>query len=297
MVHYENPLPVAANVVLNSKREVLLVKRKNEPHRGMWCLPIGFAEVGETIAQAAMRELREETGVEAEIIRLLDANSFSSDFYGDLLIVTFELEKISGTEKAGDDAEKVEYFPLDQLPPLAFSSNEKALRICAKVHRDEWAIQDSYQRLQEEQRSELLSDILLTLVRDAATDIAYSWVKDVQAGDTTPNYALANPQKLFDAAFTALSKFETWLQVSGGDEEMQTFYQALGKDRRDSGFSLDEVLSALTLLRKHVWTHARRQGVWEKPIDVYRVLELNRRIVLFFDKAIYHTALGFGKSV
>jgi len=78
---------------------------------------------------------------------------------------------------------------------------------------------------------------------------------------------------------------------------MQSFYQMLGRDRRDNGFSLDEVLSALTLLRKQVWTHARQQGVWERPIDVYRVLELNRRIVLFFDKAIYHTALGFGKPV
>ena len=84
-VFYQNPLPVAASVVLNKSREALLVKRRNDPHRGEWCLPIGFAELGETIGQAARRELREETGIEGQIIRLLDADSFDSEFYGELL--------------------------------------------------------------------------------------------------------------------------------------------------------------------------------------------------------------------
>lgn len=68
-VFYENPLPVAAAIVLNDRREVLLVKRRREPHRGEWCLPMGFAELGETIADAARRELREETGVEGSTDR------------------------------------------------------------------------------------------------------------------------------------------------------------------------------------------------------------------------------------
>ena len=59
------------------------------------------------------------------------------------------------------------------------------------------------------------------------------------------------------------------------------------------GFAVHEVLSSLTLLKKHVWSYAWNHGVWEKPIDVYRVLELNRRIAAFFDKAMYHTARGF----
>ncbi|MBU0718284.1 MAG: NUDIX hydrolase, partial [Planctomycetes bacterium] len=133
-VFYQNPLPVAGSVVLNENREVLLVKRKREPKKGMWCLPIGFAEVNETIADAACRELKEETGVKGQVMRLLDAGSFENDFYGDLLIVTFELQKIGGAEQAGDDAEKVSYFPLNWLPPLAFSANEKALEVCAKLH-------------------------------------------------------------------------------------------------------------------------------------------------------------------
>ncbi len=64
-------------------------------------------------------------------------------------------------------------------------------------------------------------------------------------------------------------------------------------ERSGQGFSAHELISSLTLLKKHVWTYTRTRGVWQRPIDVYRVLELNRRIALFFDRAIYHATLGF----
>ncbi|MCX8110540.1 MAG: zinc ribbon domain-containing protein, partial [Syntrophorhabdaceae bacterium] len=51
-IHYENPLPVASVILPNHSREVLLVKRAHEPYKDMWCFPIGFAEVGESIEDA-----------------------------------------------------------------------------------------------------------------------------------------------------------------------------------------------------------------------------------------------------
>ena len=59
---YKNPLPVVSSIVVVD-RELLLVKRKYEPHIGEWCLPSGFAETGESIQGAALRELEEETGI------------------------------------------------------------------------------------------------------------------------------------------------------------------------------------------------------------------------------------------
>lgn len=292
-VFYKNPLPVAATVLLNEQREVLLVKRRNEPHKGMWCLPIGFAELSETIAQAACRELAEETGVEGDVIRLLDADSYESDFYGDLLIVTFEVQKLGGKEQAGDDAEEVAYFSLDATPELAFSSNEKALRYCRQVHAEEWAIQDSFGRLQQDEEAELLSDDLVNLVRDHAEEVTKAWRAEVRSNPSTVSYAQADPEHLFERGYAAVSQFGRWLKGHEADGEVRAFYRALGEERRAGGFHLHEVLSSLTLLRKHVWTYARTRGVWERPIDVYRVLELNRRIALFFDRAMYHTARGF----
>ncbi len=295
-VFYHNPLPVAASVILNEDREVLLVKRKNLPLRGKWCLPIGFAETGETIGQAARRELQEEAGLEGRILRLLDADSYESDFYGDLLIVTFEMEVIGGTVRPGDDAEEVRYYPLKWLPPLAFPSNEKAVRFCAAGHEEEWAIQDSFKGLHSEDDNELLSDALVSMVQDHAEEVTHLWHEEVRSNPTTASYRDIDSDRLFQRGYVAISQFSQWLKGREADQEVRLFYRELGRERKVQGFAVHEVLSSLSLLRKHIWTYTRTRDVWERPIDVYRVLELNRRIALFFDKAIYNTVRGFEEA-
>ena len=295
-VAYRNPLPVAAAVVLNARREVLLVRRRNEPHVGMWCLPIGFAEVRETIAEAALRELHEEAGITGRVLRLLDADSFISDHYGDLLTVTFEVEKTGGSEVAGDDAAEVGYFTLDDRPPLAFAANEKAIEACRRAHADDWAIQDSFALLEREQPSPLLSDALLTLVRDRAVEVARLWGAEVRGNSTTRAYGRLDEGQLAAEAAAVLARFSHWWSGDDVRAEVRAFFRALGARRRAGGVELHEILSALMLLRKTIWTYARDQGVWERPIDLYRGLELDRRLVLFFDRAIYHASRGYAED-
>ncbi len=292
-VFYENPLPVAAAIVLNPQREVLLVRRRHPPHQGQWCLPMGFAEMGETIAEAALRELREETGVEGRVLRLVDTDSLPGEHYGDLLIVTFEVEKVGGQEQPGDDADEVCYFPLARRPALAFSSNEKALRQCVAAHLDDWAMQDSFAALQREQSRTLLSDDLVALVQNHAAEVVTNWLADVRSNVTTPSYHSFPAEPLRQRAEQVIAQFGRWLKGDEADSEVATFYRALAAERRTDGFKLHEVLSSLTLLKKHVWQAAQAHGLWARPIDLYRVLELNRRTAVFFDKALYHTARGF----
>lgn len=127
-VLYENPLPAAAVILLNGDREILLIKRAREPSKDMWCFPIGFAETGESIEDAALRELKEEAGIEGRIVRLVDVRSEYNPVYGDVLVVIFEAEKTGGEESAGDDASDCRYFPIMNRPRLAFESQEKAVQ-------------------------------------------------------------------------------------------------------------------------------------------------------------------------
>lgn len=91
-VCYENPLPSSAALVRNDKGEVLLVKRGHEPGRGKWALPSGFIEIDETPEKACLRELREETGLKGEIVRLAGVYSQESLLYRNVLIIGYEVE-------------------------------------------------------------------------------------------------------------------------------------------------------------------------------------------------------------
>lgn len=144
--------------------------------------------------------------------RLVDADSFESSQYGDLLIVTFEMQKVGGNERAGDDAEEVCYFPIAEHPPLAFSSNERALRACAAAHEEGWAIQDSFDTLQANEDKGMLSDALVALIQDRANEVAALWLDDVRANPTTRPCRTIDPDELTERATLAISQFGRWLK-------------------------------------------------------------------------------------
>lgn len=292
-VFYRNPLPVAASLILNLKREVLLVKRRNPPKKGLWCLPMGFAELDETIAQAALRELHEETGIRGKIVRLLAAGSTVIDPYGDLLIVTFEAAKTDGREAPGDDADAVAYFPLNGLPDMAFDTNVSAIRYCIEAHQDSWAIEDSYRHTLARTSGEKLSDTLVSQIQDHAKIISDRWLQAVRTNPTTTTYAAADPDALGLRVRQALSQLSRWLSEDHTQKEISEFYIALGRERKQMGFGPYETIGSLTILRKIIQSFAAKQLARDNAVNAYKILELDHRIISFFDRAVYYTSRGF----
>lgn len=126
-VYYENPLPSTAAFVRNKKKEILLVKRGVEPGIGKWSLPSGFIEIDETPELACLRELEEETGLKGKIMRLIGVYSQKSLLYKNVLIIGYEV-KGRGILTPGSDSEKVEFFPLDRVPEIAFFSHREIIK-------------------------------------------------------------------------------------------------------------------------------------------------------------------------
>lgn len=101
---------------------VLLVQRRNPPFEGAWALPGGFVDEGEQVAQAAPRELAEETGLEVGPLGLLGVyDTPGRDPRGWTVSVVYIAHVECELEVAGgDDARDARWFALDALPPLAF---------------------------------------------------------------------------------------------------------------------------------------------------------------------------------
>jgi len=121
---YVNPIPASTVVVLDGRR-LLLTLRAADPKKGWWCLPGGFVEWGETPEEAARRELFEETGLTAETLGFVGV--YNSMVTVHALLHGFIVERWSGDPVSGDDAEAVEWFSIDSLPPLAFDAHAALL--------------------------------------------------------------------------------------------------------------------------------------------------------------------------
>jgi 8-oxo-dGTP diphosphatase len=125
-IHFQDP-KVAAAVLVEEGSRVLLVRRVNEPHRGQWTLPAGFINGGENPAEAAARECWEETGLTVRVTRVHDVIAGREHERGADFIIVYAAEVVSGEMTPADDADAVEWFERNNLPPLAFEATKKVL--------------------------------------------------------------------------------------------------------------------------------------------------------------------------
>jgi len=102
---------LTVDVLIRKDDGYVFVKRKNEPYKGHWAIPGGLVEYGETVEQAAIREAKEETGLEAKLIRLVGVYSDPTrDPRGHYISIAYLAEAISGELKATTDAEEAKVF-------------------------------------------------------------------------------------------------------------------------------------------------------------------------------------------
>lgn len=126
MYSYKYPRPAVTSdcVVITKEKvpKVLLIQRGSEPFKGAWAFPGGFMEIDETTEQCAIRELEEETGLVVTDIHQIGAYSkVNRDPRGRTITVAYLSIIDAPAEVRGqDDAAKAQWFPLSELPSLAF---------------------------------------------------------------------------------------------------------------------------------------------------------------------------------
>ena len=130
---YVSPWPAASAIIISEKNEILLARRARDPKKGMWEIVGGFIEPGESLENAVKREVKEELGVEIELL----------DFIGGFPHEKYELEEINfpaigffytakitrGSPKPNDDIDAFKFVSASKVLsyPLAFDDGRLAL--------------------------------------------------------------------------------------------------------------------------------------------------------------------------
>lgn len=122
---HKQPALAADCVVFDKAGRLLLIRRKNPPFEGQYALPGGFVDYGERMEDAALRELKEETGIEGRIVRLLGVYSRPDrDPRGHCVSAAYLIEADRYEAVAGDDAASAEFVQDYRAETLAFDHNE-----------------------------------------------------------------------------------------------------------------------------------------------------------------------------
>ncbi|PKP09660.1 MAG: NUDIX hydrolase [Bacteroidetes bacterium HGW-Bacteroidetes-4] len=132
MFTYRYPRPMVTTDIVVLKKDatgvnVLLIERRNPPFEGQWALPGGFVDENEALKAAALRELKEETQLEGiELSQLHTFGNPGRDPRGHSVSIVYMGWLIDAKQQAaaGDDAKKTGWFPINELPQLAFDHKE-----------------------------------------------------------------------------------------------------------------------------------------------------------------------------
>mgnify|MGYP003946933511 CR=1 FL=1 len=130
------PIP-AVGVVCIRGQDVLLIRRGKPPRAGEWSLPGGRIEPGERAVDAAVRELREETGVEAELLGLIDVvDGIFPEAGMHYVLIDYAARWLSGEPVAGDDAAEARFVPLGEVDALIdWSETRRIIREAVDLTR------------------------------------------------------------------------------------------------------------------------------------------------------------------
>ncbi|WP_457574066.1 NUDIX domain-containing protein [Desulfolithobacter sp.] len=114
---YRNPVPTV-DIIIETGEGIVLIERRNPPFG--WALPGGFVDYGESFEEAAIREAKEETGLDVALVRQFHTYSDPGRDPRQHTASTVFIARARGNPQGGDDARRAEIFTRDRLPDLVF---------------------------------------------------------------------------------------------------------------------------------------------------------------------------------
>ncbi|MBI3632559.1 MAG: NUDIX hydrolase [Candidatus Vogelbacteria bacterium] len=132
-VFWNTPAPVVA-MLIERGHGIVLVQRGVAPFKGGWCLPCGYIDPCETPEQAAIREVKEETGLDVEIIRLLEVCDPHPE--KNQIILFYLCREVGGILRGGDDSLDAQIYTKANMPQVCFSAHQDIIDEWLGIYRE-----------------------------------------------------------------------------------------------------------------------------------------------------------------
>ena len=127
MTEYKNPALTVDTIIVDDDK-VVLVQRLNNPYKDYWALPGGFVEYGEKVEHAAVREAKEETGLNIELKHIVGVYSDANrDPRGHTVSIVYMANIVGGQLKSDSDAKDVKYFEVSELNKMDLAFDHKEI--------------------------------------------------------------------------------------------------------------------------------------------------------------------------
>jgi len=146
------------------------------------------------------------------------------------------------------------------------------------------------------EEEEMISQSLVELIEKNAEELTRQWLNDVTQNVHTPFYHTFNKDYLYERALNMYKGLGHWLSIETPKEETARFYKKYGQERSREGFPLPQLIYSFILFRRHLWLYILHVGFLDSAYELHRALELNNRVILFFDRALYNMASGYEEA-
>jgi hypothetical protein len=122
-------------------------------------------------------------------------------------------------------------------------------------------------------------------------------VKDLMTRGETDYHKKYSEDIMYERVFDVYSSLSYWLDRARPKEEIQKHFKEIGKKRFEDGIPMHEVIMFLMLIKRHLWLYLLEKHFFESSYELMKSLEINNRIVLFFDRAILASSIGYEEEL
>ncbi len=134
---------------------------------------------------------------------------------------------------------------------------------------------------------------LVDLIEKSADEMSRNYVAEISRDPRMPTYKKLDSEDIYRRTYNVYSQLGKWMSRETSREQIRVHWTSLGALRRREGFPLSEIVLSLCHERRLLWNKVQAEGLLDTALDLYQALDLQHRVVVFFDLALYYAAVGY----